>query len=245
MNRFMRTELLLGSEAMSRLQESSVAVFGLGGVGSFTAESLARAGIGRLLLVDKDVVDVTNINRQLIALDDTIGKAKVDVMAERIRQINPECQVIRKKMFFEASSVNEVFADPLDFIADAIDTISSKILLILESNSRGIPIISSMGAANKLDPTKFEVLDLFETSVDPIAKVMRRELKKRGFSEPLPVVCSTETPLTPVHQYRVNTLDIDQELPRKAATPPASIAFVPPVAGLILASYIVRQLIGR
>ncbi len=245
MNRFMRTELLLGHDAMEKFQQASIAVFGLGGVGSFTAEALARAGIGRLLLIDKDVVDVTNINRQLIALEGTIGQAKVDVMAERIQQINPKCQVIRKKMFFEESSVNEVFAEHLDYIADAIDTISSKLLLVLEANSRGIPIISSMGAANKLDPTKFEILDLFETSVDPIAKVMRRELKKHGFSGPLPVVCSTEIPLTPMHRYEQVVQDSDQATSRKIATPPASVAFVPPVAGLILASYIVRQLVNR
>ena len=243
MDRFMRTELLLGHSAMERLHGTHVAVFGLGGVGSFTAEALARSGIGRLTLIDKDVVDTTNINRQLIALDHTVGLAKVDVMAERILHINPECQVVGKKLFFEEASVTDVFADRFDYIADAIDTISAKILLVLEAKSRGVPIVSSMGAANKLDPAKFQVLDLQETTVDPIAKVMRRELKKRGFRDPLPVVCSTESPRTPHYEELPERGAMIANQPRKVAMPPASIAFVPPVAGLLMASYIVRQLI--
>ncbi len=223
MNRFMRTELLIGNEALERLQAAHVAIFGLGGVGSFTAEALARSGIGHLLLIDKDVVDITNINRQLIALDHTIGQAKVDVMAERILQINPNCQVSRKQLFFDDSTAKEVFTERIDFIADAIDTISAKIQLVLEADAHGIPIISSMGAANKLDPGQFQILDIKKTSVDPIAKIMRKELKQRGFMNPLPVVCSTEPPL-------------------RTSKPPASIAFVPPVAGLMLASYIVKQI---
>jgi len=223
MNRFMRTELLIGNEALERLQAAHVAIFGLGGVGSFTAEALARSGIGHLVLIDKDVVDITNINRQLIALDQTIGQAKVDVMAERILQINPNCQVSRKQLFFGESTAKEVFSEQIDFIADAIDTISAKIQLVLEADARSIPIISSMGAANKLDPGQFQILDIKKTSVDPIAKIMRKELKQRGFTNPLPVVCSTEQP-------------------RRTSKPPASIAFVPPVAGLMLASYIVKQI---
>ena len=242
MNRFMRTELLLGQESMNRLQQARVAVFGLGGVGSYTAEALARSGIGHMHLIDKDVVDVTNINRQLVALDKTVGQAKVDVMAERILQINPDCKVSRKKIFFDDTSVDEIFSEPIDFIADAIDTISAKILLVLEASARGIPIISSMGAANKLDPTKFQILDIKDTTMDPIAKVMRRELKKRGFTGSLAVVCSTESPLTPVHGYSPVSTDTHDHSPRKVSVPPASNAFVPPVAGLILASFIVQQI---
>ncbi len=244
MDRFMRTELLLGQAAMERLQAAHVAVFGLGGVGSFTAEALARSGVGRLTLIDKDTVDVTNINRQLIALSDTIGQAKVDVMANRIASINPACQVERYKLFFSAATAADVLTAQYDYIADAIDTISAKILLVLEAHARGTPIICSMGAANKLDPSMFKVLDLHDTSVDPIAKVMRRELKKSGFFAPLPVVCSTETPLAPHYEYLPEPTGVETSPTRKQARPPASVAFVPPVAGLLMAGHIVRQLVG-
>lgn len=240
MDRFSRTELLIGRDAMERLQQARVAVFGLGGVGSYTVEALARSGIGTLLLIDKDVVDITNINRQIPALENTVGLPKVAVMAERVKSINPDCHVLQKQIFFREDTCAEIFAEPIDFIADAIDTISAKLLLVKEATARDIPIISSMGAANKLDPSQFKIMDLFETSVDPIAKIMRRELKQQGFASKLPVVCSTESPRTPLHNYQMP--DLDNAQTRKQSVPPASVAFVPPVAGLLLASYIVRQI---
>ena len=210
-------------------------MFGLGGVGSFTAEALARSGVGRLTLIDNDVVTKSNINRQLIALQDTVGERKTDLMRQRIFAINPEAEVICYPAFFCEETKNEIFSQPFDYIVDAIDTVSSKLLLIQTAKEEKIPIISSMGAANKLDPTRFRVTDIYKTAMDPLAKVMRRELKKRGISK-LKVVCSDEPPLTPV-------LDLGETKNNRPA--PASVAWVPSVAGLILAGEVIKDLIQK
>lgn len=246
-HRFARTELVIGPEGLSVLQRATVAVIGMGGVGSYTAEALARSGVGHLLLVDRDVVDITNINRQLPALEDTIGQSKVDVMARRVRQINPDCRVEARNLFFQQETAAELFRTPLDYVADAIDTVSAKIQLAVTCKERGVPLASSMGAANKVDPTQFRVMDISETQTDPIARVMRRELRKHGIVDGLPVVCSLEHPRTPREDVRARlapTAAPGQTLPRKAQHPPASIAFVPPVAGLILAGIVIRDLCG-
>lgn len=246
-HRFSRTELLLGDAGLDILRRATVAVLGLGGVGSYTVEALARSGVGRLILVDKDRIDVTNINRQLPALTTTVGLQKVDVMRDRVLAINPDCEVIVKPMFFSASSAEEIFAFELDYVADAIDTISAKIDLAVSCRNHGVKLVSSMGAANKIDPTAFRVMDISETTVDPIARVMRRELKKRGIESGLRVVCSLEPPRKPLEDVRLAiapTPENGGELPRKATHPPASIAFVPSVAGLTLASVVVRDLVG-
>ncbi len=243
---FSRTELVIGELGLKKLRAATVAVLGVGGVGSFAVEALARSGIGRLVLIDKDHVDVTNINRQLPALLSTIGQAKVDVMAARIKDINESCEVIVKRIFFSKETADDLFALQPDYVVDAIDTISAKIDLIEACFARNIPIISSMGAANKLDPTQFCVMDLKDTTVDPIARVMRRELKKRGITRGVKVVCSLEPPLAPREEILdvIVPKDASDSLPRKAKRPPASISFVPPVAGMILASVVVRDLIG-
>ena len=230
-----RTKMLLGEEAVERCRKASVAVFGLGGVGSFTAEALARSGVGKLTLIDNDVVTKSNINRQLIALQSTVGERKTDLMRQRIFAINPEAEVICYPAFFCEETKNEIFSQPFDYIVDAIDTVSSKLLLIQTAKEEKIPIISSMGAANKLDPTRFRVTDIYKTAMDPLAKVMRRELKKRGISK-LKVVCSDEPPLTPV-------LDLGETKNNRPA--PASVAWVPSVAGLILAGEVIKDLIQK
>lgn len=248
-HRFSRTELCIGAVGLQSLAQKSVAVVGLGGVGSYTAEALARSGVGRIVLVDKDVIDITNINRQLPALTSTIGQPKVDVMAARIRDINPDCEVIAKRIFFLEETQDMLFSDTLDYVADAIDTITAKIHLVVACRQRGIPIVSSMGAANKLDPSGFRVMDLSETSVDPIARIMRRELKKHGIEQGLTVVCSTEPPRAPwvnpenSTKSPVAASESLPTLPRKVTQPPASMAFVPPVAGLLMASAIIRDLL--
>lgn len=247
LHRFSRTELVVGEDGLRKLKEATVAVIGMGGVGSYTAEALARCGVGRLVLVDKDVVDITNINRQLPALTDTVGRPKVDVMAERVKAIDPECDVIAQTMFFLRETEEELFSRPLDYVADAIDTVSAKIQLILACRRRDIPVVSSMGAANKLDPTAFRIMDLAQTRVDPIARVMRRELRKHGVTSGVKVVCSEENPRPPredVRQKIAPQAAEGQSLSRKATNPPASISFVPPIAGLTLASVIVRDIVG-
>ncbi len=247
LHRFSRTELVVGSEGLEKLRLATVAVLGVGGVGSYAVEALARSGIGRLILVDKDVVDITNINRQLPALTSTIGQPKVDIMAQRINDINPACEVIVKHLFFGKDTADELLALKPDYIVDAIDTVSAKIDLIEACISENIPVVSSMGAANKMDPTQFRVMDLQDTTVDPIARVMRRELRKRGITRGIKVVCSLEPPMAPREEIRqsIAPVDVEQTLPRKATHPPASIAFVPPVAGMILASVVVRDLIAQ
>lgn len=219
-----RTAMLIGTDNVERLKNSRVAVFGIGGVGSYAAEALARSGVGSLTLIDHDVVAGSNINRQLIALNSTIGKYKADVMKERILDINPNACVAAEKLFFLPGEESRLSWD-FDYIADAVDNITAKIHLVLTAQEKGIPIISSMGTGNKLDGSRFRIADIYETSVCPLAKVMRKELKSRSVSE-LKVVFSDEPPQKPMGSGRT----------------PSSIAFVPSCAGLIIAGEIVRDL---
>ncbi len=235
MEEFVRTELLLGAEKMERLRRARVAVFGVGGVGGYVAEALARSGIGTLDLIDSDTVSPTNINRQVIALHSTIGKYKVDVAKERILDINPKARIYTHKVFFLPGEEGAFDFSQYDYVADAIDTITGKLLLAECANQAGIPIISSMGAGNKLDATAFQVADIYATSVCPLAKTMRHELKKRGI-ERLKVVYSKEVPIKP---------DKEEGTEGGTARPvPGSIAFVPSVAGFIMAGEIIKDLVG-
>ncbi|MGZ4106026.1 MAG: tRNA threonylcarbamoyladenosine dehydratase, partial [Tumebacillaceae bacterium] len=200
LHRYSRTELVIGPEGLEKLWGSTVCVLGMGGVGSFAVEALARSGVGRLILVDKDTVDVTNINRQLPALTHTVGQEKVDLMMERVKQINPDIEVIPLKMFYLEETKESIFEYNPDYVVDAIDTISAKIHLIVECHKRNIPIISSMGAANKVDPTQFKVMDISKTKVDPIAKIIRRKLKDYNIYKGVRVVCSMELPRKPLEE---------------------------------------------
>lgn len=242
LHQFSRNELAIGKEGLELLKNSSVAILGVGGVGSFAVEALARSGVGRLILVDKDDVDITNINRQIHALLSTIGQPKVDLMKERIKDINPECEVIALKMFYTEDTYEEFFSYQPDFVIDASDTISYKIHLMKECLKRNIPIISSMGAANKMDPTRFKIADISKTHTDPIAKVIRTRLKKEGIKKGIPVVFSDESPIVIREDVR-QRVGNDQSEIRKAKMPPSSNAFVPSVAGLIMAGYVVSQLL--
>ncbi|NLB80522.1 MAG: tRNA threonylcarbamoyladenosine dehydratase [Clostridiaceae bacterium] len=231
---FSRTENLLGKQAMLILKNSSVAVFGLGGVGSYAAEALARVGIGEITLIDSDVVDRTNLNRQLIALTDTIGEKKVDVMSERIKKINPTVKVNTLFCFYDKSTQALFDFSSYHYIVDAIDTVTSKLLLIKNAKAANVPIISCMGTGNKIDPTKFEVDDIYSTSMCPLAKVMRKELKQMGIPSLL-VVYSKEPPIMPQNSQNA--------LCEGKRHIPGSVSFVPPVAGFILASEVVEGLI--
>ncbi|ALC89832.1 hypothetical protein AM500_08645 [Bacillus sp. FJAT-18017] len=242
LHQFSRNELAIGQEGLDILKNSTVLVLGIGGVGSFSAEALARSGVGRLILIDKDVVDITNVNRQVIALLSTVGKPKADLMKERIADINPDCEVISLKMFYTEETYEEVFSYKPDFVIDASDTIIYKVHLIKECLKRGIPMISSMGAANKMDPTRFEIADIFKTHTDPIAKVIRTKLRKEGIRKGIPVVFSSESPIVIREDVR-KVVGNDKAEIRKAQMPPSSNAFVPSVAGLIMASYVVRELL--
>ncbi len=242
LHQFSRNELAIGKEGLDLLRNSTVAVLGIGGVGSFSAEALARSGVGKLILIDKDDVDITNINRQIHALLSTVGQSKVDLMADRIKDINPDCEVVRMKMFYNEETYERLFEHPLDFIVDASDTITFKIHLIKQTIERKIPMISSMGAANKMDPTKFKIDDIFKTSYDPIAKVIRTKLRKEGFKKGVPVVYSTERPIRIREDVR-KEIASDNAPIRKAKMPPSSNAFVPSVAGLIMASYVIQKLL--
>jgi tRNA A37 threonylcarbamoyladenosine dehydratase len=246
---FSRTELLIGSVALEKLAASHVMVFGIGGVGSFVVEGLVRAGVGKLTLVDDDQICPTNINRQLHATSRTIGRPKVEVMRERVLEINPMATVTGIAKFYLPENAEEFFATPCDYIVDAIDTVTAKIDLIVRAQNRRIAVISCMGAGNKMDPTRFEVADIFSTSVCPLAKVMRYELRARGVKS-LKVVYSKEKPLAP---QRATNEDCRTQClcPPESARPepvrrqiPGSISFVPSVAGLILAGEVVRDLIG-
>lgn len=221
---FSRTEILIGKEGLERLKCSTVAVFGVGGVGGYAVEALARSGVGCLHLIDNDKVSVSNLNRQIIATVSTIGRYKVDVAKERILDINPEARVHTRRTFYMPDTAQEFDFTGYDYVVDAIDTVTGKLALIQQADQAGVPIISSMGAGNKLEASAFEVADIYQTSVCPLAKVMRKELKKRGIRK-LKVVYSKEQPV-------VNS------------RPPGSIAFVPAVAGLILAGEVVKELAG-
>lgn len=229
--RFSRSSLLLGAEAMEKLYHSSVAIFGIGGVGSYAAEALVRTGIGKIILVDYDIIDISNINRQVHATTSTVGMYKVDAMKQRLLEINPELKVISYNARYSKETKVLLLSPEYDYIVDAIDMISSKLDLIVSSKILGIPIISSMGAGNKLNPTQFKVGDIYSTSVDPMSRVMRKELKKRGI-ESLKVVWSDEVPMK---------INMEVEDIRKAI--PGSISFVPPVSGIIIASEVIKDLI--
>lgn len=236
LNQFSRTELLLGKEAIDKLAQSRVAVFGIGGVGGYTVEALVRSGIGAIDLIDNDKVCLTNINRQIYATHKTIGRYKVDVAKERIAEINPNAKVHTYKTFYTAETSHEFDFSKYDYVVDAIDTISGKIELVMQSEKSNTPIISSMGAGNKLNPTAFEVSDIYKTSVCPLARVMRYELKRREIKR-LKVVYSKEIPLTPI----VNG-DSKEEQDSQRRQIPGSTAFVPSVVGLIIAGEIIKDL---
>lgn len=245
---FSRTEMLLGAEAMEKLARSRVAVFGVGGVGGYVCEALARSGVGALDLIDKDKVALSNINRQIIATRETVGREKTDVMRERILSISPEAVVRVYPCFFLPENADGFPFEEYDYVVDAVDTVTAKIELVMRARDVGVPIISSMGAGNKLDPSAFRVADIYETKVCPLARVMRRELKKRHV-EHLKVVYSEEEPIVPAGEYEA---DAHGEQGAEAATEvtrgksvPGSAAFVPSVAGLIIAGEVVKDLVGR
>ena len=244
---FSRTELLLGTEALRKLENSKVAVFGIGGVGAFVVEGLVRSGVGKFVLVDYDTVCLTNLNRQIHATRKTVGKSKVAIMKERILEINPKAKVTIHEQFYSQDNALELIENDIDYIVDAIDTISAKIDMVVRAQTINIPIISSMGAGNKLDPTKFEVADIYKTSVDPLAKVMRRELRKRGVNH-LKVVYSKEEPLKPLEVNAGCRKDCictnkDYTCASKRQIP-GSVAWVPSVVGLIIAGEVVKDLVG-
>lgn len=241
MNQFSRTELLLGRDAMEILRNSCVAIFGIGGVGGYVAEALARSGIGAFDLIDHDKVSLTNLNRQIIATGETIGRYKVDVMKERILSIYPEAAVNVHKCFFLPEMKEAFDFSQYSYVVDAVDTVTAKIQIVMCADHAGVPVISSMGAGNKLNPAEFEVADLYETSVCPLAKVMRRELKRRKITH-LKVVYSKEKPILPAgrpEQAAGEQKDMD------AGRVPGSVAFVPSVAGLILAGEVIKDLIKK
>lgn len=232
-SQFLRSEMILGEKSTEILKSKSVILFGLGGVGSYTAEALARAGIGRLTIVDNDTVSVTNLNRQLCALHSTVGMPKVDVVKARILDINPQCEVTAVRKFYLPENSAEFNLENFDYIADAIDTVSAKIDLAVKSQELGIPLVACMGTGNKLDPSRFTVSDIFKTSGCPLCRVMRNELKKRGIKK-LNVVWSPEEPVKP--------LQTDENSGKRQT--PASLPFVPPVAGMIMAGKIITDLAG-
>lgn len=247
LNQFSRTELIFGKEAMEKLASSRVAVFGIGGVGGYTVEALVRSGIGAVDLIDDDKVCLTNINRQIFATRKTVGQYKVDVAAERIAEINPEATVRMYKTFYTPETANQFNFTDYDYIVDAIDTVTGKIALVMNAEAADTPIISSMGAGNKLDPTAFEVTDIYKTSVCPLAKVMRYELRRRGIKK-LKVVYSKENPITPIDDMsiscRTNRI-CPPGTARKCTNRrqvPGSNAFVPAVAGLIIAGEVIKDL---
>lgn len=234
LNQFSRTELLLGKAAMERLAGCRVAVFGIGGVGGYVCEALARSGVGALDLIDNDTVCQSNINRQIVATQKTVGRYKTEVMKERILDINPDAVVNTCNCFFLPENASDFPFEKYDYVVDAIDTVTAKIELVLQCQKLGVPIMSSMGAGNKLDPTLFRVADIYKTSMDPLAKVMRRELKARGVKK-LKVVYSEETPIVPAES---------EEAPSESRrSTPGSVAFVPSVAGLIIAGEVIKDLI--
>ena len=235
-NQFSRTELLLGKEKMEKLAAARVCIFGIGGVGGYVAEALARSGVGHLELVDNDVVCLSNLNRQIIAIHETVGRYKVDVMKERILSINPAAEVTVHKCFYLPETRAQFDFANYDYVVDAIDTVAGKIALVLQAEESGTPVISSMGAGNKLDPAGFRVADIYQTSVCPLAKVMRKELKKRGVKK-LKVVYSKELPVA---------IQNDEESlqPSSRRSIPGSIAFVPSVVGLIIAGEVVKDLVS-
>ena len=248
LNQFSRTQLLLGENGMEKLAKAKVAVFGIGGVGGYVVEALARSGVGSFVLVDDDKVCLTNLNRQIIATRSTVGKYKVDVMRDRILDINPDALVEARKCFYLPENADEFDFSEYSYVVDAVDTVTAKLEIIMRAKECGTPVISSMGAGNKLDPTAFQVSDIYKTAMCPLAKVMRRELKKRGVKK-LKVVYSTEKPVRPVEDMSISCRT-NCICPPGAAHKcterrdiPGSVAFVPSVAGLILAGEVVKDLL--
>lgn len=249
MNQFSRTQLLYGVEAMEKLASSRVAVFGIGGVGGYVVEALVRSGVGALDLIDDDKVCLTNINRQIYATRKTVGKYKVDVAEERIHDINPDCEVRTYKTFFMPDTQDQFDFNDYDYVVDAIDTVTGKIAIIEKSKEAGVPVISSMGAGNKIDPSRFEVTDIYKTSICPLAKVMRRELRKRGIGS-LKVVYSKEEPRRPLEDMSISCRQhciCPPGTARKCTERrdiPGSTAFVPSAVGLIIAGEVINDLTG-
>lgn len=247
LTQFSRTELLLGKEAMEQLSKARVAVFGVGGVGGYACEALVRSGIGAFDLIDDDKVCLTNLNRQIIATRKTVGKYKTDVMKERMLEINPDVDVAIHKCFFLPENADEFPFEEYDYIIDAVDTVTAKIELVMKAQEKNVPIISSMGAGNKLDASMFQVADIYKTKVCPLAKVMRRELKKRGVKK-LKVVYSEEKPTRPIEDMAIScrTNCICPRGAKHKCTErrdiPGSVAFVPSVAGLIIAGEVIKDL---
>ena len=250
LNQFSRTQLLLGEEAMDKLKKSRVAIFGVGGVGGYVCEALARSGVGTFDLIDDDKVCLTNLNRQIIATRKTVGKYKVGVMKERILDINPDAKVNIHQCFFLPENADEFSFNEYDYVVDAVDTVTAKIEIIMQAKKQEVPVISSMGAGNKLDPTAFRVADIYKTKVCPLAKVMRRELKKRGVKK-LKVVYSEEQPIQPIEDMsiscRANCIcppGAKHKCTERRAIP-GSVAFVPSVVGLIIAGEVVKDIAGK
>ena len=241
LHQFSRNELAIGKEGIELMKGSSVAILGIGGVGSFAAEACARSGVGKIILVDKDNVDITNINRQLVANISTIGQSKVEVMKKRIADVNPDCEVVTLHMFYTEDTFEEFFSHQPDYVIDASDTLIYKVHLIKECYSRRIPVISSMGAANKTDPTRFRIADISKTDTDPLAKVIRKKLKQAGIRKGVPVIFSDESPIV-VREEIVETVGKKDAPIRKAQMPPSSNAFAPSTVGLIAASWVVNQI---
>lgn len=250
LNQFSRTELLFGKDAMERLASSRVAVFGIGGVGGYVCEALVRSGVGAFDLIDDDMVCLTNLNRQLIATRKTVGKYKAEVMRERILDINPHAEVNIHKCFFLPENAEEFAFDRYDYVVDAVDTVTAKLELVMKCQEMNVPIISCMGAGNKLDPTAFRVSDIYKTRVDPLARVMRRELKKRGVKR-LKVVYSEEQPIRPIEDMAISCRYhcICPPGTKRHCTDrrdiPGSTAFVPSVAGLIIAGEVIKDLTAK
>ncbi|MBU9672863.1 tRNA threonylcarbamoyladenosine dehydratase [Planococcus sp. CP5-4] len=241
LHQFSRNELAIGKEGMDLVKGSTVAILGVGGVGSFAAEACARSGVGKIILVDKDDVDITNINRQLVANLSTVGQSKVEVMKKRIEDVNAECEVVTLHMFYTEDTYEEFFSHKPDYVIDASDTLIYKVHLIKECYSRRIPIISSMGAANKTDPTRFKIADISKTHTDPLAKMIRKKLKQAGIRKGVPVIFSDESPIV-VREDVVETVGKKDAAIRKAQMPPSSNAFTPSTVGLIAASWVVNQM---
>lgn len=234
MDAFSRTQLLLGASAMKKLKHSTVAVFGLGGVGGYVAEALARSGVGALVLVDHDTISLTNINRQILAAHSTLGMEKAEAAKARVLDINPDIRVTAHKIFYGPETAHLFDFSEYDYVVDAIDTVTGKLALVTAAQAAGTPIISSMGTGNKLDPSKFQIADISKTSVCPLARVMRKECAKRGIKH-LKVLFSTEDPLSPD--------SVTEELPEGRRSLPGSVAFVPSVAGLMIAGAVINDLV--
>lgn len=247
LHRFSRTELLVGEEGLRALAAAHVAIIGIGGVGSYTVEALARSGVGKLTLVDYDDICLTNVNRQLHALQSTLGRAKVETMAARVREINPSIEVVAHKSFMGAEVARGLLTKEVDYVVDAVDTVTAKLAIILHCKEQGIPVVSCLGAGNKLDPTRFMVADISKTSICPLARIVRKELGKRGYKSGVKVVYSEEVPRVP--RQSDNNCASDCICPGRDANCshrrqiPGSVSFVPAVAGLIAAGVVVNDLI--